>query len=76
MRKKILTKNSIKISKIFFFLSIFHNFPLFIYFGKVSLDIKMGLNFLGNKCLRMSEISVLPSLIAKLLSTVILLKDA
>ena len=30
----------------------------------------MGLNFLENKCLRISEISVLPSLIAKLLSTV------
>ena len=36
----------------------------------MSLDIKVYLNFLENKCLTISEISVLPSLIAKLLSTV------
>ena len=44
---------------------IFHNF----FFIKTNSDIKMGICFLEKKCHRISEISFLPSLKAKLLFT-------
>ena len=43
------------------FLIIFHTL-----FGKGSLDIKMAVSFLKNKCQRISELYFLPSLRAKL----------
>ena len=49
-------------------MSFFITYNLFV--GKVSLDVKMGFSFLENKCHRISEISVLLSLSAKLLITV------